>query len=191
MSVDGHEYRADDSSSGILEALLRNYHGYLRELFELQREALIERDGALAAAFAQLHWQMLACHIDTEDTLLIPLLAELGDGVRWPSDVYLLEHRKIMRLSARLIERLSGAGEELLSRRQSLRLLDGQHVLMHLLEHHEQREEKALVVELQGNIMGNRLDAIVREVEARWREMGEQQKEAIAACRRGLPAEEF
>lgn len=182
--------RDEEGTQWRLDTLLHHYHCYLQALFELQREALIERDGQLAVAFADLHRQMLMCHVETEDALMLPLLAQLGKSVRWTPDVYLLEHRKIIKLSDRLIEQLRSVDERL-TRRQSLRLLDERHALMHLLEHHEQREEEAMVVELQAGAAGQRLDNVVREAARRWQALAQRQEQTVAACRRNLSAYEL
>lgn len=98
-----------------------------------------------------LDWlQALQAHITLEETRLFPAIP---DDARWPARVYRLEHERILALAQdqlgllrqvadnppKQVERVHGI---------ALDLIDAAHALRHLLEHHHQREEKALAQEL-------------------------------------------
>ena len=96
-------------------------------------------------------WRLaVARHIDIEQTRLLPHVPE---GARWDARVYRLEHERIALLADEYAARVQAAAACAPSGRQARRravldLLDAAHSLRHLLEHHHQREEMALALEL-------------------------------------------
>jgi hemerythrin-like domain-containing protein len=131
-----------------LLATVNCYHQYLRELLLLQQEALLERDIGLALGFWQLHRQMLQLHIHLEEELLLPALEKAVANPNWSADIYRAEHTKVLDLGEKLGQSLMAYSETGLQRRAAITLLDKQRSYKNLLEHHEEREEKALLPEL-------------------------------------------
>ncbi|MCZ2105423.1 MAG: hemerythrin domain-containing protein [Comamonadaceae bacterium] len=108
--------------------------------------------GEWASAARRLaRWRaQLAAHIRVEEDLLLPALPP---GARWDARVYVLEHERIALLADEYGERFAQVlgnppATETARRRAALGLIDGAHALRHVLEHHHQREESALAVEL-------------------------------------------
>lgn len=130
-------------------------HAAREELLLLHQEALIEQDlpGALAR-YEAFHACMRA-HIEFENGELLPRHAQVAQP-RWRTQVYALEHDKILELAEKLHERLRQAVAEGGAaamhakgrRRWIIQLLDDERTLKNVLEHHEEREEKGMLPEL-------------------------------------------
>lgn len=96
-------------------------------------------------------WRLaLARHITIEDTRLLP---HVPDNARWNARLYRLEHARITALAEAHAARVDAVSEnpprdERSTRETILSLLDAAQALRHVLEHHHQREEMALAVEL-------------------------------------------
>lgn len=104
----------------------------------------------LARQHLQRWRRTLARHIRIEDTRLLP---HVPRDARWSARLYRLEHARITALADAYAARVEAVSEnpprDERSRRETiLALLDAAHALRHLLEHHHQREETALAMEL-------------------------------------------
>lgn len=104
----------------------------------------------LARQHVQRWRRALARHIQIEDTRLLP---HVPVDARWSARLYRLEHARITVLADAYAARVDAVSEnpprDERSRREAiLTLLDAAHALCHLLEHHNQREEMALAMEL-------------------------------------------
>lgn len=129
---------------------LVDQHDELEQLMEAHREALVGlRFRAAMQRFAA--WRaLLERHLQAEDRWLLPALPA---GARWASKVYEDEHRLLRELCEAHGERLQRARAEApktpaARRRLALGLIDAVHPLRHVLEHHHQREEQALLLEV-------------------------------------------
>lgn len=134
-------------------------HQEMDELLLLHQEALIEQDLAAALARFDAFHERLRAHIELETRELLPLHEALAQP-RWRTQVYALEHDKILALAAKIHERLrhpaleAGAGEgpkpapDQALRRWIIHLLDDERTLKNVVEHHEEREEKGMLPEL-------------------------------------------
>ncbi len=131
-----------------LLATVSCYHKYLQELLLLQQEALLERDIGLALGFWQLHRQMLQLHVHLEEELFLPALEQFVASPSWEPAIYRAEHARVLAMGDKLGKLLLGYSETGLQRRAVIGLLDKQRSYKNLLEHHEEREEKALLCEL-------------------------------------------
>ena len=92
----------------------------------------------------------IRAHIATENTRLLPHVPE---GARWAPRVYQVEHERIELLADEYMERVRAAAQrppqdEAGRRAAVLALLDAANALRHVLEHHHEREHKALALEL-------------------------------------------
>lgn len=104
----------------------------------------------LARQHVQRWRRALGRHIQIEDTRLLP---HVPAGARWSARLYRLEHARITALADAYVARVEAVSEhpprdERSKRETILALLDAAHALRHLLEHHHQREEMALAMEL-------------------------------------------
>lgn len=118
----------------------------------LRQHLLAVVGGDFSGALAHLEqWQpALQAHMELEETRLFP---QIPEDARWAARVYRLEHDRIAALAADymlLVRRVAGQPPQGQARIRaaSLGLLDAAHSLRHLLEHHHEREEKALAQEL-------------------------------------------
>ncbi len=127
-----------------------------REHQRLEAELHAHLLAVVGADFAQAHallqpWRAaLARHIEIEETRLLP---HVPAGARWQARVYRLEHERIALLADEYAARVAAMARRPLAdaraqREAALALLDAAHALRHLLEHHHQREEMALALEL-------------------------------------------
>lgn len=124
-----------------------------RRLATQFREHLLAVAGGsfiLARQHVQRWRRALARHMQIEDTRLLP---HVPAGARWSARLYRLEHERITALADVYAARVDAVSEnpprDERSRREAiLALLDAAHALRHLLEHHHQREEMALAMEL-------------------------------------------
>ncbi len=119
-------------------------HRQLIELFQQHRLTLFA--GELGKARQQLQnlCQLQAVHITLEETELLP---RLGANARWPAKVYLAEHRKLETMLAGLMQELHALPEQTQNATLILSLLEREMPFKHVLEHHFEREEKALLYE--------------------------------------------
>lgn len=124
-------------------------HLALGDLFSRHQEALVERRWTEAARLLEEYEQRLLRHIDFEEQHLLSRADVLGNA-RWPSTVYVAEHRRIGQLLRKAADRLTRARASEMTSAVLISLLDEERTLKHLLEHHHEREEKALFVELRG-----------------------------------------
>jgi hemerythrin-like domain-containing protein len=129
--------------------LLLGHHLALSDLFARHQEALVERRWTEAARLLDEYGQSLLRHIDFEERNLLPRCDAVGSA-RWSSAVYRAEHRRIEQLLCKATDRLRHARESEITPAVLISLLDEERTLKHLIEHHHEREEKALFVELRG-----------------------------------------
>lgn len=121
--------------------ILRDEHRSLTRLFAHHQESLLERD-----------WERFL--LTPSETAAI--------GLRWADEVYRAEHRRIMLLLERIIERVMRAGRHGVSAPGLIALLDQERSLKHLIEHHHHREEVALFNERRGTLAADTRAALGR-----------------------------
>lgn len=119
---------------------------------QLQSHLIDVIAGDFVSALARLQrWsRALMRHIDIENTRLLP---HLPDSARWPEKLYRLEHERIILLAQEYLLKVEAAAAKpprarAGTLRMSLALLDAAHALRHVLEHHHEREHRALALEL-------------------------------------------
>lgn len=118
----------------------------------------MDRRWAEAQRLLEEYEQSLLEHIDLEERHLLPHCDELGNA-RWPSTVYRAEHRRIEQLVRKAADRLTRARGSEITPSVLIALLDDERTLKHLLEHHHEREEQALFIEVRAASRGARLPA--------------------------------
>lgn len=110
------------------------------------------QDLPLACEWFDLFKAVLMGHIQQENEALLPRFEALGLKGQWPLLVYQKEHEKIAQLldkTSAMLTRLP-AGPHAEGRRNILAVLEYQRTLKNVIEHHEEREEKGMLPELDG-----------------------------------------
>lgn len=119
-------------------------HRTLDEIFARFRELVVLGDGAAAAAVLGAYRALTADHAAAEEAHLVP---GRGAAARWPDELYLGQHRKLLAAIDRVAERLVGLTAGVPGwRRRALAVLDAAAPLHHLAEHHHAAEEQDLFV---------------------------------------------
>ncbi|MBQ14654.1 MAG: hypothetical protein CMQ17_09685 [Gammaproteobacteria bacterium] len=135
-----------------LTEVIAQCHQELDELFLQHQEAiLVEKFNAatqLLGCFKELH----ELHRGFEDKQLIPTLDGLVNQRLWPASLYTNEHAKIQELLHKTEKNLLSLSKSQLSnqdlRREIIVLLDMEKTFKGLCEHHQEREEKGMLPEL-------------------------------------------
>jgi len=131
---------------------LRAQHRALDILLRAHLDAVIALDFASALTHLAQWQHAFALHQHVEDVALIPALGQVV-APRWGAHVYDAEHRHLEALvhdySARFAAAIAALPEGAAQRRNvALAIIDSAHVLRHVIDHHHQREEQALFLEL-------------------------------------------
>lgn len=129
-------------------------HHRLDALLRAHLLAVVGLDFAGAQQKFERWHRGLLRHIEIENTRLLP---HVPAGARWDARIYRLEHERIALLAQEHAARVAALAQraprsEIARRRPALALLDAVHALRHLLEHHHQREEMALAIELPASV---------------------------------------
>ncbi len=132
-----------------LREALEASHADLNQWFIMHQECLLLANDLLANIAFSRFSQILQWHIDFENNYL--LFGELSG--RWTSKIYLKEHEKLLSMLHQCQQRLASYCQ--LSGRYKrlalLELLEEQSRFLHVMSHHEQREEQDLFLHLTDN----------------------------------------
>ena len=136
-------------------------HLQLDELFLLQQEALLQAKLDNGLLILRSYKTCHDLHMRFEDDNLIPKYAGLPEQGRWDATLYQQEHQKVLELYEKIERGLNWLIQQDLDpsqlRRNIIKLLDRQKSFKGLCEHHQEREESSLFVELD------------RQSDANWR----------------------
>lgn len=162
-------------------ALTARFHRQLAQLLQIHQEALLVGDMTLALNVFDLFTEALQKHLDVEGNILLPLHRSLVTSARWSLLVYEKEHDKLQRMAERVRHDLLAlaALRDRARRIAILSALEYQGSFKAVMEHHEQREEQALLPELDA-FAGSEIYAqayaqvclvwekYLRDIEPRW-----------------------
>jgi hypothetical protein len=127
-------------------------HLQLDELFLLQQEALLQAKLDNALIILNSYKTSHDLHMRFEDDNLIPKYASLLEQGKWDATLYQQEHQKILQLYEKIEHGLTWLLQQDLNpsqlRRNIIKLLDRQKSFKGLCEHHQEREESSLFIEL-------------------------------------------
>lgn len=131
---------------------LRAQHRALDVLLRTHLDAVIALDFAAALTRLAIWQHAFTLHLHAEDMALIPAPVEV-DAPRWGAQVCDAEHRRLEALVHDYTGRFASAVAVLPKgaaqrRNVALAIIDSAHVLRHVIDHHHQREEQALFLEL-------------------------------------------
>jgi hypothetical protein len=149
------------SGEASLTEQLTACHHQLNELFLLHQEALLQGHLGNAASILSSYESCHALHMQFEDDILLPKYADLEKQGKWDATLYQQEHHKISGLYGKIEQGLKCMAGQSLDpsqlRRNIIHLLDREKSYKGLCEHHQEREETSLLVELD------------RQCDTRWR----------------------
>lgn len=123
---------------------LRREHVALLDRMQAARVAVLLGDVAVARDHLSALARAQRLHVAVEEAQWLPRLPATA---RWPARVYLAEHRKLEALLEAL-QALLAAEPAPVAPERRLYLLDRMAPFLHVLEHHAEREEKGLFVEV-------------------------------------------
>jgi len=159
----------------MLVKVIHKQHLDLRELFMQQQEFLLQ--GQLDEALTCLqHYDMChQAHARLEERYLFPEFAKIEKQSRWDVDLYEKEHEKIASLFETISNDLHWLSEQQLTesqlRRNIIALLDKEKTFKGLTEHHEEREEEAMLKELDEKLDAKHIKQMVSDLKYTWVEV--------------------
>lgn len=158
----------------MLVEIIHKQHLDLRELFMQHQETLLlaRLDEALTGLVR--FESCLSAHMALEEKYLFPAFTGIERKSRWAVGLYEKEHEKVKQLYETLADDLNWLSEQTLNdsaqRRNVIALLDKEKTFKGLLEHHEDREEKAMLVELDAQLPEKFLEELALAVKSAWAE---------------------
>lgn len=141
---------------------ISHFHGEMNEILHLHQEALLVQDLPLAIRFLRLFKSLIITHIEWEESHLLRLHEELVDEPQWKTLIYREEHNKIRDMLKEVIVRLNQTPVTN-NRRWTIEILDYERVFKNVLEHHEEREEKGLLIELDHFLKKPQQDKLITD----------------------------
>ena len=129
-----------------LKQALEESHKDLHQWFLMHQECLLLGHDAHSQCAFSVFTEILETHLHFENEYL---LKHTLTG-RWPLKVYVKEHDKLLQLLAKIAKRLESFYQlqGRLKRLALLEILDQENVFLHVMEHHEEREEQDLFLQL-------------------------------------------
>ncbi|NRB42425.1 MAG: hypothetical protein HRU20_28810 [Pseudomonadales bacterium] len=129
-----------------LRLALEESHKDLMQWFLMHQECLLLGDDSQAQTAFLAFSDFLQTHLQFENSYVL----KTAEDLRWPLKVYQKEHDKLL-LMLNKIARLLNAYYPLQGRKKRLALLEVlgyQGSFLHVMEHHEEREEQDLFLQL-------------------------------------------
>jgi len=159
----------------MLVNIIHKQHLDLRELFMQHQEFLLQ--GMFDEALSCLnHYDVChQAHADLEERYLFPEFAKIERQSRWDISLYEKEHEKIASLFETISNDLYWLSEQQLTesqiRRNIIALLDKEKTFKGLTEHHEEREEEAMLKELDEKLDAKHIKQLVSDIKYTWAEV--------------------
>ena len=159
----------------MLVKTIHQQHLDLRELFARHQEALLQGDLEKAITELDHFAACLKVHIQLEDSYLLPEFAKIERSTKWDVSLYEKEHEKIKHLHQTIHDDLNWLSEQQLDesqlRRNIIALLDKEKTFKGLNEHHEDREEDALLKELDQKLEERQRKILQHDLKHTWAEV--------------------
>lgn len=175
-----------------LLSYVTEFHHQLNEAFLLHQEALLINALPLAADFLSIFQELITLHIAVENEHINPVHAELINDARWKTTLYVAEHDKILSLINNLSDKLSDKMQQSATlpehaqersqkthNRWVIDILDYERTLKNVMEHHEEREEKGLLAEIDEQLSATPLNALIETCHSHWHEPLQKQQDSI------------
>lgn len=167
----------------MLVEIIHQQHLELRELFARHQEALLQAQFEEARTWLVNFHACQKVHMQIEEKYLFPEFAKIKRASRWDVSLYEKEHDKINQLYNNVLIDLDWLSEQKLSdsqlRRNIIALLEKEKTLKGLNEHHEEREEDALLKELDEQLEPRQLKELKLDIKLTWLEVTATVRETI------------
>jgi hypothetical protein len=137
------ESRVDDDPGSVLAELTAE-HAELSRRLQAHQEALVCQDLAAARQSFAAFQAALERHLSAEERALLPHYLPSPPPRGGAAELFPAEHARIRQLSARAAAAIGAIADDALTPAAVVSLLDRQHSLKHLLEHHADREHQHL-----------------------------------------------
>jgi hemerythrin-like domain-containing protein len=135
-----------------LTEMMTKCHHQLDEIFLLHQESLLQGQLENAVCILDAYMACHGVHLKFEDDVLLPKYESLLKQGRWNATLYQQEHQKIQNLHIKIETKLKWLKQQTLTpsqlRRNIIQLLDREKSFKGLCEHHQEREEVSLFIEL-------------------------------------------
>ena len=159
----------------MLVEIINKQHLELRELFARHQEMLLIGQFEEAKIWLEHYIVCQKVHIQIENNYLLPEFSKIERSSQWDSSLYEKEHDKITTLFENVSDDLNWLAEQELSesdkRRNIIALLDKEKTLKGLNEHHEEREEEAMLKELDEQLEERQLKELKLDINLTWAEV--------------------
>jgi len=167
----------------MLVDIIHSQHLDLRELFLQHQEKLLQ--GQLNEALSCLDRYNLChqTHAQLEERYLFPEFAKIKKQSKWDVSLYEKEHGKITSLLETIVKDLHWLNKQQFSDSQLSRniivLLDKEKTFKGLTQHHEEREEDAMLKDLDEQLERSKIRELVSDIKFTWVEVMGVMKHAI------------
>ncbi len=159
----------------MLVTLIHQQHLELRELFARHQEALMQGELYEAIEWLENYDILQKAHMQIEERYLFPEFANIKHTSKWDVSLYEKEHIKIKQFYKTIVDDLNRISEqqqnESQRRRDIIDLLDKQKTLKGLNEHHAEREEEAMLKELEQQLEQRQLRELQHDIKLTWVEV--------------------
>ena len=159
----------------MLVEIIKKQHLELRELFARHQEMLLLSQFEEAKVWMEHYSVCQKAHIQIEENYLLPEFGKIKRTTKWDSSLYEKEHAKILKIYQGIVEDLEWLSEQKIEesekRRKIIALLDKEKTLKGLNEHHEEREEEAMLKELEEQLEERKLRELKLDINLTWAEV--------------------
>ncbi|MGB1799542.1 MAG: hypothetical protein ACPHLK_01790 [Gammaproteobacteria bacterium] len=159
----------------MLVEIIKKQHLELRELFARHQEMLLQGQIEETKVWLEHYSVCQKAHIQIEENYLLPEFVKIKRTTKWDSAVYEKEHAKILKIYQSVVEDLEWLSEQKMDesekRRKIIALLDKEKTLKGLNEHHEEREEEAMLKELDEQLEERELRELKLDINLTWAEV--------------------
>lgn len=159
----------------MLVKIIKQQHELLSQLFANHQAALIQIRFDIAQDYLEQFTQCLQSHMQIEEQYLFPTFADIEHESRWDVTLYVQEHRKIEKILKEIQQDLNWLIEQNLSEsdlhRNVIALIDKQKSLKGLNAHHEDREETAMLLDLEKQLDDIELRVLASDIKFTWAEV--------------------
>lgn len=159
----------------MLVDIIHKQHLDLRELFAQHQEALLQGHFEEAMSFLKNFNLCHESHAKLEERYIFPLFEKIDHQSKWDVSLYIKEHEKIVRLFENISKDVDWLSEQSLSksqlRRNIIALLDKEKTFKGLTEHHEEREEDAMLKELEEQLEPPLIRELASDLKFTWVEI--------------------
>lgn len=159
----------------MLVEIIKKQHLELRELFARHQEMLLLAQFEEAKVWMEHYSVCQKAHIQIEENYLLPEFAKIKRTTKWDGSLYEKEHAKILKIYQSIVEDLEWLSEQKMEesekRRKIIALLYKEKTLKGLNEHHEEREEEAMLKELEEQLEERKLRELKLDINLTWAEV--------------------